>query len=158
MGFGDIFKSVGGSILGSIGGAATSGLFSAREADENRSFQAKMSNTAHQREVKDLKAAGLNPVLSAGGQGASAPSGSMASISVPDIAGAINSARQTTQQGRLIDAQIKSLLAGAAKTTQEARTAAVTAGLDESGAKAIEKFGPGAKLLMQLGSMFSSKK
>ena len=44
--------------------------FNAQEAAKSRSWQEYMSNTAHQREIRDLKAAGLNPVLSAmGGNG-----------------------------------------------------------------------------------------
>lgn len=54
--------------------------FNSAEAAKNRDWQKYMSNSAHQREIADLKAAGLNPVLSAmGGNGAAVTSGATAS-------------------------------------------------------------------------------
>lgn len=59
--------------------------FNSAEAQKERDFQLQMANTAHQREVQDLKAAGLNPWLSVSGTGAASGVQSSAASSTSSV-------------------------------------------------------------------------
>jgi hypothetical protein len=102
------------------GGGLLTSAFNVHETRQNRRFQREMSNTAHQREVEDLRKAGLNPILSAnGGSGAGTPGGSVPQMEAPDFSTKALTALQAAQMKagiKYTEAQTDASSAAAAAT------------------------------------------
>lgn len=104
-------------MIGDMIGGILQGVASAASARNQMKFQERMSSTAHQREVADLRAAGLNPLLSAGGGGASTPQG--AGFEIPDVVASANAAKMAREQMDNLRAQRGLTQAQIKKTDEE---------------------------------------
>lgn len=69
--------------LGAVVGSAITAAANESIASANRKWQRRMSNTAYRRSMRDMRKAGLNPILAYKTGGASTPPGAMAQM--PDF-------------------------------------------------------------------------
>lgn len=101
-----LLEAIAGPIIGGALGIVGQQKENAANAEQARiqmDFQERMSGSAHQREVADLRKAGLNPILSGtGGMGASTPSGSMAQMRSA-LASGVSSAMAVRRQNAELD-------------------------------------------------------
>lgn len=117
-----------------------------RIAREQMKFQERMSSTAHQRAVADLRKAGINPILAAGSQ-ASAPGGASATMQDPigpAVARGSSSAMEALQLReslKLLREQVRSAEAKADYDTAYTRAHGITR--TPSGALLLDTENPG---------------
>lgn len=106
--------SLAAATLGAGALSTLGGIFGNKEqvasAREQMAFQERMSNTSYQRAMKDMRTAGLNPMLAYQRGGASTPSGAQANIKnvmehAPKTAANYVAAKQATAQIGNIESQ-----------------------------------------------------
>ena len=110
-------SALGGSVI-SAWGQHEANKDNIKMSREQMAFQERMSNTAYQRAVADMKAAGINPMMAVNQGGASSPSG--ASPDIKNAAPDLTQVGTSAVQGARMAQELKSIEASTRKTNADA--------------------------------------
>lgn len=141
--------AVGGGTFGIVGQANAqyfAGIEAKKAAKKNRAFQRKMSNTQYTRAMRDMRNAGLNPILAYKQGGAGNLSGAVAQV--PDYGKIVN----TAIEGSKVGSQKALMKAQVGNVIQQTATSAANA---DFLTKKAEMIGPLSTLMGGLERMFA---